>query len=137
MGRFHIEFEIANNDDVVAARLGNIGAKEIRRMTIRGVVDSGAARFVLPKKAADALGLRVKRKVRVRYADRRGAVRNEVEGVRVTLLGRDDVFSAVVEPRRQDALIGAIVLETLDLLVDCTHQRLVPRDPDFIVSELE
>jgi len=30
-----------------------------------------------------------------------------------------------------------IVLEDLDFLVDCNKQRLVPRDPDFVVSEIE
>jgi hypothetical protein len=29
------------------------------------------------------------------------------------------------------------VLEDLDLLVDCAHQRLVPRDPRFVISEIE
>jgi hypothetical protein len=33
--------------------------------------------------------------------------------------------------------IGAHVLEELDFLVDCEKQRLVPRDPKFIVSEIE
>ena len=64
-------------------------------------------------------------------------MRTEVSPVFVRILGRDDVFSAVVEPKRKSALIGAIVLENLDFLVDCKHQRLVPRDPDYIVSELE
>jgi hypothetical protein len=27
-------------------------------------------------------------------------------------------------------------LEDLDLLVDCTQQRLVPRDPRFVINEL-
>jgi hypothetical protein len=43
----------------------------------------------------------------------------------------------VIEPKRDSALIGAIVLEELDLLIDNTRQRLVPRDPRFIVSEIE
>jgi hypothetical protein len=51
--------------------------------------------------------------------------------------GRDSVFNAIVEPARESALIGAIVLEDLDFLVDCTGQRLVPRDPKQIVSEAE
>ena len=38
---------------------------------------------------------------------------------------------------RSDALLGAIVLEELDLLVDCTTQSLHPRDPDMIVTEIE
>jgi hypothetical protein len=53
------------------------------------------------------------------------------------LQGRDSIFKAAVEPKRDTALIGAIVLEDLDFLVDCEKQRLVPRDPRFIVSEAE
>ena len=68
---------------------------------------------------------------------RRHAVRATVEGVQVELLGRHGVFTAAVEPRRKTALIGAMVLEDLDFLVDATHQRLVPRDPKMIISEAE
>jgi hypothetical protein len=42
-----------------------------------------------------------------------------------------------VEPGRTDALIGAIVLEQLDFLPDCTHGELVPRDPNTIIAEIE
>jgi hypothetical protein len=35
------------------------------------------------------------------------------------------------------ALIGAIVLEELDFLVDCTNQRLIPRDKRIVVNEIE
>ncbi len=76
-------------------------------------------------------------KVRVRYADGRSAKRTLAQGAFVTLLGRDGIFTAIVEPNRKDALIGAIVLEDLDLLVDYTHQRLVPRDPKIAVYEIE
>ena len=44
---------------------------------------------------------------------RRGA-----EGAYVELNGRHGTFSVIVEPKRKTALIGAIVLEDLDLLVD-------------------
>jgi hypothetical protein len=53
------------------------------------------------------------------------------------ILGRHADFPAIVEPKRRSALIGAVVLETLDLLVDCTNQRLVPRNPRFMTSEIE
>jgi hypothetical protein len=64
-------------------------------------------------------------------------MRSAVKDVQVRLLGREGVFRAVVEPRRRTALVGAIVLEDLDFVPDCTKQRLVPRDPRYIVSELE
>jgi hypothetical protein len=53
------------------------------------------------------------------------------------LCGRNSNFSAIVEPNRTDALIGAIVMEELDLIVDCTRNEVRPRDPDRIISEIE
>jgi predicted aspartyl protease len=135
--RFAVEFEVANNTDVVDAQRGLMPPEKVRRSTISGIVDSGAARLVLPEKVAKQLGLPSKGKVKVTYANKETATRDSVSGVHLKLLGRDGVFTATVEPKRQTALIGAIVLEDLDLLVDCVHQRLVPRDPRYIVTEIE
>ncbi|MFO0965651.1 MAG: hypothetical protein U0793_08720 [Gemmataceae bacterium] len=138
MGRFAVDVEIANNVDVIEAERGHLDPKKVRRKIIKGVVDSGAAALVLPGTLVKELGLPTKgKKARVKYADGTRKLREEVGQVEVTLLGRDDVFSAVVEPKREAALIGAIVLEALDLLVDCRKQRLYPRDPDYVVSEIE
>jgi predicted aspartyl protease len=137
VGRFSVEFEIANRVDIVDLQRGLLTPDKVRRMTIRGVVDSGATKLVLPGKVARELGLRSLGKVKVRYANNLTATRQTVADVHVHLLGRDGVFTALVEPKRRSALIGAIVLEDLDFIVDCTHQRLIPRDPRYIVSEVE
>ena len=107
-------------------------------MKIKGVVDSGASRLVLPLAVVKELGLPIKKsKVKVRYADGRRALRAEADEARVYIQGRDGAFTAIVEPKRETALIGAIVLEDLDFLVDARKERLVPRDPDYVVSEIE
>ncbi len=137
VGRFTIKFEVANNDDLAQARHDKLDPAKVRRLRIDGVVDRGASKLVLPGKVAKELGLPVKGKVKVRYADRRRALRDEVEAVYVEIMGRHNVFSAIVEPKRRNALIGAIILEDLDFLVDSRRTRLVPRDPRFVVSELE
>jgi predicted aspartyl protease len=137
VGRFAIEFDVANFADIANVRDGILQPDKVRRQTISGVVDCGAVLLVLPQSVVKQLGLKSSGKVNVRYADQRTAVRDMVEGVYVEILGRHSVFSALVEPKRRSALIGATVLETLDLLVDCTNQRLVPRDPRFIISEIE
>jgi hypothetical protein len=82
------------------------------------------------------LGLSLGGPIKVRYADGRRAKRVGAEGVYVQLLGRHGTFTAIVEPKREDALIGAIVLEDLDLLVDPTGQCLIPRDPSGATSEI-
>jgi predicted aspartyl protease len=138
MGRFKVEIEVANNEDLVAVRLGNLAPAKVRRKTIQGVVDSGASRLVLPQSLVKELGLPIKKsKARVRYADSRKGLRPEADRVRILLMGRDSNFTAVVEPKRETALIGAIVLDELDFLVDCKNLCLVPRDPRHIVSEIE
>jgi predicted aspartyl protease len=137
MGRFYVEFDVANFEDIVKERAGIIPSSQVRRTRIRGMVDPGATQLVLPKAVVTDLGLPVTGKVKVRYADRRSTKRDAVEGVLVEVLGRHAVFNAIVEPKRDSALIGAIVLEALDFLVDCGKQRLVPRDPHFVVSEIE
>ncbi len=45
--------------------------------------------------------------------------------------------NAIVDPRRKTAVLGANVLEHLDLLVDCTAGRVVPRYPRGKIYEIE
>ncbi len=137
MGRFAVDIELANYEDVVLAGSGHLPPDQVRRMTLRGVVDSGASRLVLPESAARYLGLKSGGDVSVRYADNRIARRNVVTDIHLTHANRTGLFDAVVEPGRDSALIGAIVMETLDLVIDCGRQALVPRDPDRLTAELE
>jgi predicted aspartyl protease len=137
VGRFSVQFEIANYRDLIQAEQGTLPLDRVRRRTITGLVDPGASKLVLPKSLVKELGLSMKGKINVRYADGRRAQRQEAEDAYVELLGRHDTFSAIVEPKRTEALIGAIVLEDLDLLVDCSRRRLIPRDPSGPLYEIE
>jgi predicted aspartyl protease len=137
MGRFSVEFVVANDRDVMQAAPGTPIPAGVKHLVLSGVVDSGAARLVLPQSATDELRLEGHGETTVRYADGRREKRRVVSRVWLQLLGRDGIFSAVVEPDRPDALIGAIVLEELDLLVDCTTQTLRPREPGSILTEIE
>ena len=137
MGRFSVELEVVNHQDVVAAHLGVLQLDQIRRARLTGVVDTGAARLVLPASVVTALGLPETGPITVRFADGRRDQRMVVGDVQVEIQNRSRVFTAVVEPGRTDALIGAIVLEELDFVPDCTAQKLVPRDPQGMFAELD
>jgi predicted aspartyl protease len=137
MGRVTVDVALANYRDVLFAEEGELPSNEIRRATVNGIVDSGAARLVLPPHVVQELGLPEDGETGVRYADQRTARRPIVRNIWLELCGRGSVFSAIVEPDRKDALIGAIVLEELDLIVDCTRNEVRPRDPDRIISEIE
>jgi len=143
MGRFSVEFKVANSIDAGLARRGLLPTKQVRQLTIRGLVDTtGATRLVIPAKVAEQLGAREVGETKVRYADNRTTMRKLVDDGQVELLGRQGTFRAAVEPdcfvpRNDSALIGAIVLEDLDFVVDCTTRTLRPCDPRQIISEIE
>jgi predicted aspartyl protease len=136
MGRFAVKVEIANHDDLGSVRRGFLDQRKVRRVKIKGVVDPGATSLVLPLAVVKKLGLPTTGEVQVRYADGRTTTRETVEAS-LELMGRHGVYTAIVEPERRTALIGAFVLEDLDYLVDCRHQRLVPRDPRFVITYIE
>jgi predicted aspartyl protease len=137
VGRFSVELEVANHEDVVQARKGFLMPEQVRRGRLSGVVDTGAARLVLPASLVAALGFPEAGQVTVRLGDGRREPEAIVGDVQLEIQGRSSVFTAVVEPGRTDALIGAIVLEELDLIPDCTRQALLPRDPHGLIAEID
>lgn len=137
MGRVMTEIMVANNQDVQLALRGALPEAEVRRMRLQATVDTGANYLVLPVDVANRLDLPKVGDVMVHYADKRSETRELVGQVEVTLLGRQSTFRAILEPNRTTALIGAIVLEDLDFLVDCGNQKLYARDPSRIVTEVE
>ncbi|MGE0377642.1 MAG: aspartyl protease family protein [Planctomycetaceae bacterium] len=137
MGRFSVQLKLANDRDVGLAKAGAMRPEDVCRTRISGIVDSGAAHLVLPEKVVKELGLPDAGHVKVRCTGQRSSKRKRVSHVLLEIHGRESVFTAIVEPKRDTALIGAIVLEELDLVVDCAKQVLHPRDPDWIISEIE
>jgi predicted aspartyl protease len=102
-------------------------------------VDTGATMLVLPGWLQEQLQFPVIRRQLVRYANEETAEREVVYGVEVTVCGRTGVFEAVIEPAKRYGLLGAIVLEALDLIADPRSQRLYvnPRSPDLPMAEIE
>jgi predicted aspartyl protease len=137
VGRFSVEFDVTNHEDAVQAKKGSLPPEKVRSARVSGVVDTGAARLVLPASVVTALGVPETGQVTVRFADGRRETKTIVGDVELSIQGRSSVFTAVVEPGRSDALIGAIVLEELDFVPDCTRQALLPRDPHGLIAEIE
>ena len=135
--RFPVDVVIANARDVVIARPADRVPESVPHRTISAMVGTGTMRLVIPQSLVDPLDLIIDGETTLLYADHRRATRTVVSNVWLQFMGRHGVFSAVVEPDRPDALLGAIVLEELDLIVDCITQSLHPREPDRILTEIE
>ena len=102
-------------------------------------VDTGATMLVLPGWLQQQLQFPVIRMQVVRYANEETAEREVGYGIEVTICERKGVFEAVVEPEKRYGLLGAIVMEALDLIADPRSHKLYvnPRSPQIPMAEIE
>lgn len=96
------------------------------QLELSAKVDTGATLLVLPEDIVKALGLTVIRKQTVKYANEETSERDIVGVVEVEVCGRKGWFEAVAEPKKKYALIGAIVIKSLDLIVEPRGLQIYP-----------
>ena len=128
-----VTIELSNYGDLLLARAGHLNFARVRRASVVCVADFGVMQAILPKSVVEQLGLPAAELPAIHNGERRERVKN----ASVELFGRECAFSAVVVPDSSGPVLGAIVLGTLDLIVDCGKNELVPRDPNGIISEVE
>ena len=129
---------LTNSHDEENVRRGLARPEDVRALEVEALVDTGATMLMLPADVVERLGLAVSGHRKVRYANGTVADIPWVGGVRVTILGRDMIASALVEASGTTPLIGQIPLEELDLLVDPKSRRLLvnPASPDAPLLDL-
>ncbi len=138
MGRVVTRITLQNYDDWRAAQQGQIVPEQVRTVEVEGLVDTGATLLVIPRTIADQLGVSEVRRVTVRYADQRTAEKPVVGPLRVTVCNRTALLEAVVEEQLTEPLVGQVVLESLDLVVNPRELTLMPnpRSPDLPMLDL-
>lgn len=127
MADVRVEVELENAIDRERADIGDIPEGEVRAARVQVLADSGARMLMLPEELAHALGLRERRRAMVTYADERREERPVAGVVTVRAANRSSTGECIVGPAGSEPLLGQIELESMDLLVDCGEQRLVPR----------
>jgi clan AA aspartic protease len=130
MGEVRVRVILTNAVDEALVRRGLLPAESVRRYEADALVDSGAIRSVLPSHVVQQLGLAIVRTTRVTYANDGSEDVDITEVVGIDINGRRTTEETLV--LGSEVLIGQTVLESLDLLVDCTNHRVVgnPAHPD-------
>lgn len=128
--------ELENDADRTLADAGAKPPAEVRGLKLASRVGDRAVHLVLPKIVTDALGVPEIGEANVGFPDGRRVIWKVVGGVRHRLCGRDAVFKAIVDPDRDDALIGKIVPGALDLVADPVAGTCHPRDADAMIAEM-
>jgi len=109
-----------------------------REIELEAVIDTGATMLVLPQNVIDKLNLRKMREVKVRYANNRTEIKSIYGVVTVEMCGRAGEFNVLAEPEGAQPLVGQIILEQLDLIVDPSTRKVIPnpRSPEMPMVEV-
>ncbi len=137
MGEVKVEVKLENTTDRELVLRGILTEDQVRSFNIEVIADTGAVMLVLPQDEVEALGLREIRKAVVRYADERKEERAVAGPVTVRVDGRGATVDCIVGPPNSEPLLGHVVLEIMDLLVDPLQQRLIPRPESPFLPELK
>ncbi len=125
MGRVTERIKVQNLIDVYNAAEGDLAETDIRTVEIDAMVDTGAAHLCLPPAAIKKLGLLASGSQRVRTAN--GAVTRRIfKGADVTIKERSTETAVMENDDDTPALIGYIILEMLDFVVDPKGQKVIP-----------
>jgi clan AA aspartic protease len=116
---------ILNESDEVLERRGIID--EVRKVEVEALVDTGAVMMLIPQDMKDHLGLEDKGKVIVALADERKIELARAGTVRVEIGGRAFSTDCLVGPPGCAVLVGHIILEALDLVLDPIKGEAIPR----------
>lgn len=125
MGRVMTRIQVENLSDVMRSAIGEIPAEQVRRIELEALVDTGATLLCLPISKISELGLPLHEQRRATTA-KGDVVRGIYQAVRLTLLGRTCSIDVMELPEGTPPLVGYLVLENLDLVVDPKSQTVVP-----------
>ena len=124
MGAVRVPVKLTNATDEDLISRGLLNPDRLRVYETEALVDTGAVRTVVPMAIVQQLGLRIRAQQLAKYADGREEMVGITSPVIIEIMGRETTEAVLVTG--DEVLIGQTVLETLDLLVDCKNQRLIP-----------
>jgi clan AA aspartic protease len=108
-------------------RLANAARPDLEEVDAQALVDSGAVDLCIPRHLAEALRLDVLEQRQVTMANGHKQVVDFMGPIRVEVFGRKTYTGAMV--MGDMPLLGAIPMESMDLLIDPRSQKLIP-NPD-------
>ena len=125
MGTVYEKIILKNAGDVTNARRGYIKEPEVREITVRAVVDTGAMSLVINEDVRQKLGLSIESTGEATLANDQKVVCQITEPVAIHWKNRLTSCQALVIPGNREVLLGAIPLEGMDLMVNPVGRELV------------
>lgn len=125
MGKTSERVKITNYVDSVKAGEKLIPGDSVRTVQLDAIVDTGATYMCVGKKDIEKLGLPFHKIVTIKTANG-DAKRRLFRGAEIELNGRSFVMEVLENDEKTPPLIGYLLLEALDFVVDPKKQKVMP-----------
>ena len=117
MGLIYADLELVSAGDVELSRRGYIEKAEIKKETVRALVDSGAYVMCINEHIKAQLDLPVVDKIEAELADGSLQKMDVVGPLIVNFKNRTTSCNAAVLPSRSEVLLGSIPMEDMDVVL--------------------
>ena len=125
MGRVVAKVKVQSFEDILAVKRDQLDKARVRTVELDALVDTGASYLCLPPPVIQELGLVGLEQRLVTTAN--GVVERWVcGGAYVTIGGRTEQMSVMENDDKTPPLIGYLVLEALDFVIEPKSQQLIP-----------
>lgn len=137
MGEIHARLTLENQRDRILADAGHLDAQSVRRIELDALVDAGAVMSLLPQDVVERLGLPIDGNIIVTLADEQKIELPRARYLSLSCEGRQMDTDCLVGPPRCESLVGQLVLERLDLVLDPLKQTITPRPESPFLPSLK
>lgn len=139
MGLVYADITLINGEDMILAKRHVIGEEEIKKMSLRMLVDTGSYNLCINEEIQEQLQFPVVEKRKAETADGRIVECDVADNVQVRFKNRAATCRAMILPGDAEPLLGAIPLEDMDVLIHRQRQELIinPDHPYFAQMKLK
>jgi clan AA aspartic protease len=137
MGAVYAEITLKNGGDITMVERGLMKEQKVRQVSIMAMVDTGVGTLVIDEAICQKLGLTIRSLRRSSLADNSKTICKVTEPVQVHWKDRRTYCEAFVLPDMDQALLGAIPLEGMDLMVNPGAGELVGAHGDEMLGMIK
>ncbi|MCS6989708.1 MAG: hypothetical protein NZM06_09365 [Chloroherpetonaceae bacterium] len=136
MGLVYADIELINADYIGLAARGFIKPEDVLSVKVRALADSGAYMLGINERIAEQLDLRVLGEEIFTMANEERQRLKIVGPIEVRFKNRRCTADAVVLGENTEVLLGSIVMEDLDVIIDPKRQELtLPPDRPYLAEK--
>ena len=139
MGLVRADIELVNASDIAFAEGGFIDESKIRKVNVTALVDSGSVMLAINETVKGQLGLKTKDRRPSLCADGTVKELDVVGPIEVRFKNRFSTTNALVLPGNEEVLLGAMLMEEMDVLIHPSREELIvnpehPNKPQMVLK---